>query len=371
MNKRYLLVLLFVVLTVACSKGDKSSASDETKRDKRVPVELEIITRGDIAAYVKASANLETENQVKIISRTSNLLAELLVEEGDQVAAGDLLARLENGSQRIALDKAKMKFARDQREYNRQKNLVKKNLVSEQDFAKTSFDYDQAKLDRDKAQIDFDYTEIRAPISGTVTSRLVNLGDQVTNNKHLFDIVDFNSMIAKIHLPEEHIPHIRVGQIANIQSQAIPGQVFSGTVKRVAPVVDAKTGTVKVTVAITPENLLLPGMYVDVSLLMKTESNAVLVPKKALVYDNDQTFVYVFNRNDAVKRIAIEAEITDTDNIKPLSGVSAGDRIVVAGHRGLKDGAKVRVLNESPEYAQEDEPIKKPALKDESETKRL
>ena len=360
-----------MLLTVACSKGNKSSADGEVKRDKRVPVELEVITTGDIAAYVKASANLETEYQVRVISRTSNLLAELLVEEGDQVAAGDLLARLENDSQRIALDKAKAKFARDQREYDRQKNLVKKNLISEQDFAKTSFEYDQAKLDRDKAQIDFDYTEIRAPIAGTVTSRLVNLGDQVTNNKHLFDIVDFDSMIAKIYLPEEHIPDIRVGQIANIQSQAISEQTFSGKVKRVAPVVDAKTGTVKVTVAVNPENVLLPGMYVDVSLLMKTQSNAVLVPKKALVYDNNQAFVYVYGRNNAVKRIAIEAEIADTDNIKPISGVSPGDRVVIAGHRGLKDGARVRVLNESPEYAQEDEPIKKQPLQGAPEAERL
>ena len=68
--------------------------------------------------------------------------------------------------------------------------------------------------------MNYNYTKIKAPISGTITSRLVNLGDQITNNQQMFDIVDFDSMVARVYLPEKHLPMLKVGQKANIQSQA-------------------------------------------------------------------------------------------------------------------------------------------------------
>ncbi len=368
MSKWLFIVLAAVLALQACNlnigksktKGDKPAeaaqraaadnpaAGEKEKRaprDNRVPVEVAIVGRGPIEAHIDASANLDTESFVKVVSRTTNLVAELHVEEGDRVNKGDVLARLENESQRIELEKAAEKYKRDSAEYERQKHLVARKLVSDKQFADTTYTYQQSKLDRDNAKLNYDYTIIRAPIAGTVTQRLINLGDQVTNNKHLFDIVDFDTMVARIYLPEEHLKHLRVGQVANIRSQSFEARIFRGEVLRISPIVDAKTGTVKVTVKVRSQDMLRPGMYVDVSLVTDKKDNAILLPKKALVYDEEQTYYYRVNQS-VVEKIFVEADIVDIDYIRPISGVFEGDTVVIAGHSGLKDQARVRFVND-------------------------
>ena len=97
----------------------------------------------------------------------------------------------------------------------------------------------------------------------------------------------------------------------------------------------------KVTVAIGGQPGLRPGMYVDVDLVVATHSTAVLVPKRALVYDNDQMFVFRLDAERRVERIFVEPRLTDKYHIEPLEGLKYGDRVVVAGQAGLKDGALV------------------------------
>lgn len=337
----------------AAEKGDKPSEAsqkdgqkDKPKRDTRVPVEAALVTRGDIEAYISASANLETESSVRVLSRKTNLVTELMVEEGDRVSKGQVLARLENEDQRIALEKAKSTYERNKAEYERQKHLIERKLVSDKGFADTTYQFHQSKLDRDNAQLNYDFTIIKAPIDGTLTQRLINLGDQVTNNKHLFDIVDFDTMVARVFLPEEHLPSLSVGQQARVYSQSYPEQSFSGEVLRVSPVVDARSGTVKVTVAVGAKKYLRPGMYVDVHVITETRSDTVLVPKKALVYDDEQTYVYRIVEG-VVERVAVRQDIVDVEYFKPVKAdITAGDVVVVAGVNGLKNKAQVRVVND-------------------------
>lgn len=365
MKYRVALVLIALALS-GCGKEEpkkdvkqKSSESEQAenkpKRDNRVPVEVAVIERGVIEAHIDSATNLETESSVKVLSRTTNLVSELKVEEGDKVKKGDVLALLENENQRIALDKARSTYKKNTDEYERQKHLIERKLVSDKGFADTTYQYKQSKLDLDNAQLNYDYTIIKAPIDGTITQRMINLGDQVNNNKHLFDIVDFDTMVARVYVPEEHLPDLKVRQRANVYSQSLPGRSFSGEVVRISPIVDAKSGTVKVTVAVDSEGFLRPGMYVDVSLVTERKEDALLVPKKALAYDDEQTFVYRV-ANGRAERLAIEPEIIDIEYFKPAGGLLEGDQVVVAGLNGLKDRARVRVINEDA-FELEDDPF--------------
>ena len=184
---------------------------------------------------------------------------------------------------------------------------------------------------------------MRAPISGAVTQRLVNLGDQVQIGQHLFDIVDFDSMVARIYVPEKYLESLRRGLPARLPPSSGGGGEYSCAVKRIAPVVDPRTGTVKVTIGVGGQPGLRPGMYVDVELVTATNPDAVLVPKRALVYDDDQIFVYRLKDERRVERVFVEAALTDKYFIEPLEGLDAGDQVVVAGQAGLKDDALVRL----------------------------
>jgi len=154
---------------------------------------------------------------------------------------------------------------------------------------------------------------------------------------------------------------VRKGLDARIFSSAVGGEPHYGTVDRIAPRVDPRSGTVKVTVNIPRSKALLPGMYVSVELVSEVHEGALLVPKKALIYDADQIFVFRIKEENRVERLLVRAALEDRDNIEPVAGLESGDRIIIAGQAGLKDDSLVRVVGEGadevadPSDAAEDE----------------
>jgi membrane fusion protein, multidrug efflux system len=357
-------------------KGAKAE-SDAEKEDDRVPVEVVDIERGRIEEILRFSTNLEAESQVEVYSQAARLVTGLLVEEGDDVRKGQVLVRLQDDQQRTQVSRVEGQLAKARREYDRQKSLFAQQLISEQIFNEATYDLEQLELALADAEREMGYTSVRAPISGTVTQRLVNLGDQITVNQHLFDIVDFDSIVARIYVPEKSLPRLARGQTANLFAGAFGKEPRRGVVERIAPLVDSKSGTVKVTVAIPRGEELLPGMYVSVELITAVHENAILVPKRALVYDDEQ--IYVFRVVElppeekpadaagdgeaasaekeatekeaaekgpvlGVERLLLSVLLEDRDNVEPVDLIAPGDRIVAAGQAGLKDGAKIRLV---------------------------
>lgn len=390
---KLLVSLLVVGLVAACSvqvgDGGESSESNagenageegsneegETEDDERVPVEVVEIDRGRIEEVLRFSTNLEAENDVQVFSQAARQVTGLYVEEGDDVRKGQVLIRLQDDEQRTQVSRVESQLAKARREYERQQNLFEQKLISEQVFNEATYDLEQLELALQDAKRELGYTAVRAPISGTVTQRLVNVGDQITVNQHLFDIVDFDSIVARIYVPEKSLPRLAPGQTAHLYADAFGGQPRRGEVDRIAPLVDSRSGTVKVTVAIPRGEALLPGMYVSVELITTVHEDAVLVPKRALVYDDDQVYVFRLTQVEprqaseedsdsegsddgeaappaapesvlGVERLLVDVLLEDRENIEPVAGIEPGDRIVVAGQAGLKDQAPVRIVGQ-------------------------
>ncbi len=329
--------------------GTTAPAADEASdpAPEAVPVEVATLSRGPIESVLRFSTNLEAEEEVGVYAQAARQVRQLLVEEGDEVRRGQVLLRLQDDEQRTRLAKVTAQLERSRREYERQKKLYADELISEQAFNDATYDLSQLELELEDARRELSYTEVKAPIAGTVSHRLINLGDHVTVNQHLFDLVDFDSIVARVYVPEKELPRISTGLAARIAAPTSAGRAWTGRVERLAPVVDPKSGTVKVTVAIPRQQGLRPGMYVDVQLVTAVHDAALLVPKRALVYDNDQVFVYRMGADAKVERVYLSPLLEDDRFIEPAeAAVAPGDRVVVAGQAGLKDGALVRLAGE-------------------------
>jgi membrane fusion protein (multidrug efflux system) len=368
-----LAIILIPAAQLGCAGPDPANASDGKEaaegaapegepdeegenKEEAVPVEVAELELGSIESILSFSSNLEAESQVQVFSQAKRQVTQLLVEEGDRVRKGRVLLRLQDDEQRSALDKVKSQLEKAEREYARQERLHAQELISEQDFNDATYDLDQLRISLSDAERELGYTEVRAPISGTITTRLVNLGDQVQIGQHLFDIIDFNSIVALVYIPEKHLSALRPGLPARITAQASGDREYLGPVKRISPIVDPQSGTIKVTIDVGGQPGLRPGMYVDVDLVMAENEQAVLVPKQALVYDNEQLFVYRMRADEdrRVERIFIEPRLSDKFFIEPVAGLDAGDRIVTAGQAGLKDGSLVSLPgDEIPEETEE------------------
>lgn len=327
---------------VACRKPVEAKDKDKEK-DQAIRVEITKIGRGPIEATLKQSTHLEAEEEVKVYARTANRVTELLVEEGDQVKKDQLLLRLNDDMQKTAYAKAKVNYEKALQEFERQQKLFDQKLISEQVFNDAQFELKRLQLALDDAQRELEYTEIRAPIAGTISARMVKYGDLVNVNQHLFDIIDFSSIVARIYLPEKNLPDLRIDQPARVNATSLKEAEFAGYVKRIAPVVEAKTGTVKVTIGFKEVKDLRPGLFVDVELVTSKQNDALLISKRALVYDGELSYVFRLLPDRRVERVLVEPKVADKVNIEPESGFAEGEQIVIAGQTGLKDGAKVRL----------------------------
>jgi len=344
-HKAWLVVGVTVLLGLTACRKAPAEAKDAKKdaKDSALPVEVTNVALGCIEATIRNSTHLEVEEEVKVFARTANRVTELLVEEGDLVKKGQVLLRLDNDIQKTAHAKAQTNLEKTQQEYARQKALFEGKLISEQVFKDIGFQLKQQELAFEDARRELDYTEVRAPIDGTISQRLVNYGDLVNLNQQLFQIVDFRSIVARIYVPEKNLQEVRLDQPARVITTALGANEFTGYVKRISPVIESKTGTVKVTVGFKDVGELRPGMYVDVELVTARHTNALLITKRALLYDGELSFVFRLLPERKVERVLVEPRVADKFNVEPVSGFKEGDQIVIAGQTGLKDGAKVRL----------------------------
>jgi membrane fusion protein (multidrug efflux system) len=328
----------------------KLDAEAKPVASKAVLVEVGVVERGRIEAVLERSSPLEAEVQVSVLARTQNPAVELLVEEGDRVEKGEVLLRLESDRQQTDYDQALSQLEKAQIDFDATEKLYRESLVSDAEYRNIRHTFNQAKSQAENAQRQLDYTDVRAPVAGTVTRRSVKVGDTVTTGTPIFEIVDLDSIVAVIHVPEQYLPKLKEEMEARLFSATLGEESFAGYVKRISPVVEAQAGTVKVTVGVRDLGRLRPGMWVDVELVLDSKEDALLIPKRSIVYDNDQTFAYkLFTDTNGVeisRRQLVVAENVDKLHIEPRGGFEAGDRIVVAGQSGLKDESPVREVGE-------------------------
>jgi len=334
-------------------KKEEEKQDQDKKKEKGVPVDLTEVFRGPIEDVIRASNHLEAEQEVRVLSRASNRAVELFVEEGDEVKKDQLLLRLQDEDQTTTYNKALSQLNQAKADFERQEGLFRDDLVSQREFDDVKYRVEQLQLALDEAQRQLDFTGIKAPIAGTIVNRLVKLGDQVSPGQHLFDIIDFDSIVARVYVPEKRLLNLEVGKEARITAQSLGDRVFEGSIKRIAPVVDSKSGTVKVTLGVKTEGVLLPGMFVDAEIIVDRRPEALLITKRAIVYDNDQMFVFRLGESNRVTRVLVEPVLADKEHIEPARGFEVGDRIVIAGQTGLKDDALVTLPGEEVEVEDE------------------
>ncbi|NVJ60490.1 MAG: efflux RND transporter periplasmic adaptor subunit [Gammaproteobacteria bacterium] len=343
---------------VACSDGGGASSPTESAEKKAevvaVPVEVAQVQRGDISAVYSSTTSLEAEQEAVVVAKSSEIITQILVEEGDKVEKGQVLARLNTQKLELELKRSEANLARLKAELDRNRKIFEKKMVSSDTYERLKFDYQAQKAAYDLAKLELAYGEIKAPIEGVVSERMVKVGNMVQLNQSLFRITDFEPLLAVIHVPENELFKLQKNQLARISIDANKQTLYNGHVLRISPVVDSSSGTFKVTVEVNdPENTLRPGMFGRVGVIYASHKDTLLVHKNALLAEEDKPSVYRIDGDVAVKeQIAIGFE--NGEFIEVIEGLKLGDKVVTAGQNSLKNLSKVDVLNEplsQTEYA--------------------
>jgi len=323
------------------AEGDKPAAVDST------PVEVANATRRAIAASYAGTAALEPRAESQVVAKTSGVALAVLVEEGQQVRAGQPLVRLDPDRARLAVAQNEALVRKLENNYNRARQLVQQQLISAGEVDQMRYDLEQARAAYDLARLELSYTTVVAPISGVVASRDIKPGNFVQINSPIIRIVDSSRLEATLNVPEREMAKLRAGQAVTLAADALPGRSFTGVVDRVSPVVDTGTGTFRVVTSFSGDNELTAGMFGRLSINYDQRADALVVPRTALLEDGGEPAVYVV-RDGHAARVGLKLGYNDGGWVEVREGLAEGDAVVVAGKAALREGTAVQVLDRDP-----------------------
>ena len=337
------ILTLTAFFMTACQPGaDEQLDEDEAPA---IPVETATPTRGDILAVYSGTAPIEAFADATVIAKVSGEVQAILVEEGDDVESGDVLARLDGDRLGLEMEQAEANLRKLQRDYQRNVDLNERGLISTGDFEKIQYEMEALQATFDLAKLELSYTEIRAPIDGVISERFIKLGNTIDVNAPTFQVTSLEPLISYLHVPEREYRRIDPGQDAVIQIDALADKQFVAIVSRVSPVVDPDTGTFKISIEVSdPSRQLKPGMFGRISIVYDMHADAMQIPRSAIIEEAGQSAVYVIDDNIAERRV-IRTGYAEGGQIEVLEGLDETEMFVTVGQTSLKNGSKVSIIN--------------------------
>ncbi|MEO7252127.1 MAG: efflux RND transporter periplasmic adaptor subunit [Arenimonas sp.] len=353
-----LVALLVASVSLSGCKGGKSAEGDakkgdEVKLDKdgkpipkveAVPVEVAKVGRHPISASYSGTANLEAPGEAQVVAKTSGVMVQLLAEEGDQVRAGQVLARIDGNRVRLEAQRQLATVHKLENNFRRSQELAARKLVSAESSDQIRYDLESARASYALAMLELSYTNITAPISGVVAQRMVKPGNLIGLNAPVFRIVNNAHLEGVLNAPEHELSRLKVGLPLRMVVDAVPGKVFAGKVDRISPVMDSNSGTFRVVCAFDNATELRPGMFGRIEVVYDQRIDALTVPRIALLEDEGEPAVYLV-RGNKVRRVTVKLGYTNGELAEIKSGLHEGDSVVTAGKVAIRDGTEIQVID--------------------------
>jgi RND family efflux transporter MFP subunit len=288
-------------------------------------VETAPVGRGPFEIWGEWVGTLEARSQADLYAKTPGQIVQVLVDTGDRVQQGQVLARIDAAAQREQIDQlaaavemaratlAQRRAAQEIARGNavRTQSLYEQQLVAlqQQEAAQAELKgaeaqvqvaraaVEQAQANLSAGRVELEQTLIRAPFSGSVGKRHLDLGAFAAGNQPVFTLIDVSTIETTLPLSEKDAAQVRVGQPAVVTVEALRGAEFQGKVARIASLFDPRTNTAEAEVEIAnPDGRLKPGMFASVAVALSTAPDALLVPRSALVEEERATYVFTVER---------------------------------------------------------------------------
>jgi membrane fusion protein (multidrug efflux system) len=351
--------LAALLALTACSDANGDNAGKNGDKDKAavaaVPVEVAATQRAEMAAIYSGTAPIESERKAGVVTKVAGEIRQILVDEGQRVRAGQLLARLDGDKLRLEVALAEATMRKLERDYARNLELQQKGLVSATAIDNLKYELEAATANWELARLQLSYCDIRSPIDGTVTVRLerVKVGNTVSptggvvdnSGSGLFVVEDLDSLMLRVNVPERELAKLSVGQLAELSFDAVPDRTFAGKIALISPYVNPDTATFEVRIRVTDTDALLrPGMFARVAIVYERKPDALQIPRTALLDGDGPPKVFVVQEGKAMER-AVQLGLSNGAMIEVVSGLKDGEQVVVVGQGAVKPGAAVRIVN--------------------------
>jgi membrane fusion protein (multidrug efflux system) len=332
------LILLVSGALIACGK----KGEEKPKTLAPTKVTLREITSGDQAEVLRYSGTVEAENMVQIGFSVPGTVTSVLVNEGQPVQAGQLLASIDPTEYDNALIIASAGLEQAEDMYTRLNGLYEKGSLPAKDYIDIKSKLAQAQANKNLAAKRVKDTKLYAPMSGIITGKLIEKGAMAAPGAPSFAIINTSRVYVKVSVPESEIGRLTKGQTANVSISTI-AQELTGKIAIINPLADPVTKSFSVKIQLTNgQGKILPGMIADAEISTGQRVGVISVPATAVIRDaDDLTYVFVAQGDSKVIRKRITASGLSGDDVVISDGLQSGDRIVITGQTKLKDGAAI------------------------------
>lgn len=336
------IVIILAVVFLFMNRKGTNTVSSINYGD--IPVSTTLVKKMPLVNTISLVGVVNASNDVNVISEAQGLVVDVKIKVGDYVKEGTVLFQIDDVIMQSNLASADINYVKAKRDFERSENLFQENSISasQLDLARLSMKAAESQLTLAKKQLDD--TKIKAPISGTINKRFVDMGTMVNPGTPVANIVDISTLKVLINVSEKDAFQIKIGQQAEITTDVYPGVVFYGRVDNLASKADeAHTYPVEVRLTNDSRHPLKAGMFARIDLTGQSTQESLAIPRESLVGSIKDASVYtVRNMTAKLKNVVIGK--TSGNFLEVLSGLSENDVIVINGQNNLSDNSKVVII---------------------------
>lgn len=365
---------VMLLLHSGCNKGGSMDAGP--KKDILKTVQVQTIGRTDIAHILSYVAELNPYTEVKVFSPVPDRILYFPWNDGDKIKKGQQIALirkegLDKGLEQIVaqIEALDIQINNLEKELERSRELLEAGVITKQAFDKVESSYFSTKAQRkaleaskDQLAVTAGNAVIKAPISGVIAGKMLEVGDMAVPQVPLCRIMSIDRLKVLINLVESDVPRVRIGQEVLIYLDCCPDKRFKGKLTRILPYMNpqTRTNTVEVTLK-NPVNrdtglrMLKPGMFGRAELVVERREGVLAAPEVGLFMDSQLLKLekegevlrkaFVVDEGDIAHERLVRLGARKGSLYEVLEGLNEGDRIVVRGQHRLKDGQEVEILS--------------------------
>lgn len=343
-------VLASALTASGCSSGHKRGAAsaagaDSTTEALLSSADVATVRRSDLSLGVPVSGTLKPGWEARLTAPLDDLVDAVLVEEGQRVARGQVLARLRSTELEPMAISAEAGLKSARADHDRMRNLFAEGAVSQRDLDAAEAQFRAAEAQASGARKRLAEATIRAPQAGVVATRSVQSGDRVGAGDPMFTVVNTSSLDFEATVPSEFATSVRSGSEVTLDVTGFAAGEVRGKVARVNATADEATRQVKVYVTVpNPNGRLVGGLYASGSVISRRAAGVLAIPVAGVRTEGDARWVMVLAEGRLAKR-TVSIGLTDDSQglIEVASGLAEGDVVVIGPVQGLLDGQLARV----------------------------
>jgi len=327
-----------------------------------IVVEASRVTIAKLPQSLNAVGSLRSDETVVVRPEVAGRIANIAFREGERVAEGQVLIRLDDSVQKADLDRAKANLVLSKTKHERAIDLRNKGFVSTQALDELENSVKVAEADAELMTARVNKMTLRAPFSGTVGLRQASVGDYVKEGQDIVNLESLDPLKVDFRLPELALSRVQNGQTLQISLDALPDRAYDGRVYAINPLIDANGRAIVIRAQVpNREGRLRPGMFARVRLFTSDNRDSIVIPEEALFPVGDDKYVYKVVEGKA-QRQKVEIGQRREGRVEIVNGLVRDDVVVTAGVIKLREGVAVTIANSAAPapVGKSDEPAAKP-----------